>query len=146
MRQYFFYNMLLIQLLTIAHVLIQISNKGYIYGGLKDCNFKNSKTLWKIWKCQISISNILKERPRRLQNPLLLKTCTYAQWITQPGVERPGPPEDHHGTLRGPTKILMIWWTKCFLDAIVFVLRIYYCLLLEKEIFKCSKWGSPRDV
>ena len=33
----------------------------------------------------------------------------------------------------------------CFLDAVVFVLHIYYCLLLEKQISTSSKWGRPRD-
>ena len=43
--------MLLIQLLTVAHFVIHIGgNKGYIYGNVKDCNFKTSKNLWKIWK------------------------------------------------------------------------------------------------
>ena len=35
---------------------------------------------------------------------------------------------------------------KVFLDAIVFVLHIYYCFLLEKQIFKSSKGGRPRDA
>ena len=35
--------MLLIQLLTVAHVVIHIANKGYIHGNLKNCNFKTSK-------------------------------------------------------------------------------------------------------
>ena len=52
---------------------------------------------------------------------------------------------DLQGTLRGPTKKWMIWLKKCFLDAIVFVLHIYYCFLLEKQIFKSSKWGRLRD-
>ena len=30
----------------------------------------------------------------------------------------------------------MIWLKKGFLDAIVFVLHIYYCFLLEKQILK----------
>ena len=45
-----FFTMLLIQLLTAAHVAIHIGNKGYIHGNLKDCNFKTSKNPWKIWK------------------------------------------------------------------------------------------------
>ena len=49
-----------------------------------------------------------------------------------PAGARLGPPRDLQGTLRGPTKKLMIWWKKCFLDAIFFVLHIYYCFLLEK--------------
>ena len=57
---------------------------------------------------------------------------------------------DLKGTFRGllgnQQKKLIIWWKKCFLDAIVFVLHIYYCFLLEKQIFKSSKWGRPRDV
>ena len=35
---------------------------------------------------------------------------------------------------------------KVFLDAIVLALHIYYRFLLEKQIFKSSKWESPRDV
>ena len=38
--------MLLIQLLTVPHVVIHIGNKGYIHGNLKDCNFKTSKNPW----------------------------------------------------------------------------------------------------
>ena len=53
---------------------------------------------------------------------------------------------DVQETLRRPTKKLMIWLKKGFLDAIVFILHIYYCFLLEKQIFKSSKWGRPRDV
>ena len=33
-----------------------------------------------------------------------------------------------------------------FLDAIVLVLHIYYYFLLEKQIFKSSKWRRPQDV
>ena len=33
-----------------------------------------------------------------------------------------------------------------FLEAKAFVLHIYYCYLLEKQIFKSSKWGRPQDV
>ena len=32
-----------------------------------------------------------------------------------------------------------------FLDAIVLVLHVYYCVLLEKQIFKSSKWGRLQD-
>ena len=35
---------------------------------------------------------------------------------------------------------------KCFLDAIVLVLHICYCFLLEKQICKSSKWGRLQDV
>ena len=35
---------------------------------------------------------------------------------------------------------------KVFLDALVFVSHIYFCFLLEKQIFKSSKWGRPRNV
>ena len=35
---------------------------------------------------------------------------------------------------------------KVLLDAIVLVLHICYCFLLEKQIFKSSKWGRPQDV
>ena len=34
---------------------------------------------------------------------------------------------------------------KVFLDVIVLALHVYYCFLLEKQICKSSKWGSPRD-
>ena len=33
-----------------------------------------------------------------------------------------------------------------FLEAKAFVLHIYYCYLLEKQIFKSSKWGCLQDV
>ena len=42
-------------------------------------------------------------------------------------------------TLREPAQKWMIWWKKFFL-------HVYYCSLLEKQIFKSSKWGRPRDV
>ena len=35
-------------------------------------------------------------------------------------------------TPRGPTQKLIIWWKKCFLDAIALVLQIYYYFLLKK--------------
>ena len=54
--------MLPIQQLTVAHVIL-IGNKGDMHGSLKYCNFKTSKHPWKIWKCKISILNVLKERP-----------------------------------------------------------------------------------
>ena len=41
------------------------------------------------------------------------------------------------------------WWfneKKCFLDAIVLVLYIYYCIFTGKKIFKSSKWGCLSDV
>ena len=41
------------------------------------------------------------------------------------------------------------WWLnqkKCFLDATVLVLHIYYCFLLRKQMFKSSKWRRPRDL
>ena len=41
------------------------------------------------------------------------------------------------------------WWfneKKCLLDAIVLVLRIYYCFPLKKQKLKSSKWGRPWDV
>ena len=40
----------------------------------------------------------------------------------------------------------MIYLQNCVVEAIVFVLHIYPCLLQEKQIFKCPKWGRPRDV
>ena len=42
--------MLLIKLLTVAHVVIHIGNKGYIQGSLKYYNFKTSKNPSKFWK------------------------------------------------------------------------------------------------
>ena len=74
--------MLLIQQLKVVHVIIRIGNKGYINGNVKDCEFKTSKKPWKIWKCEISISYILKEKPTVLQNLLLLQVYTYVQWIS----------------------------------------------------------------
>ena len=53
---------------------------------------------------------------------------------------------DLQGTLRGPTKNRWFDKKKCFLDATAFVLHNYYCLQLEKQIFKSCKWGRPRDV
>ena len=35
---------------------------------------------------------------------------------------------------------------KVFLDAIILVLHIYYHFLLEKQIFKSSKWERPRNI
>ena len=57
------------------------------------------------------------------------------------------------GTTRGPsgnsqgtnTKIDDLM-KKLFLVAIVFGFHIYSCFLLEKQIFKCSKCGRPRDI
>ena len=71
----FFYNMLLIQLLTAARC-ITIGNKVYIYESLKHCNLKTSKTPLKIWKCEISILFILKGRLMLLQNLPLLQIYT----------------------------------------------------------------------
>ena len=65
--------MLLIQQLTVAHVVIHIGSKGYIHGKVKDCDFKTSKNLWKIWKCEIIILYILKERSMVLPNLLYSK-------------------------------------------------------------------------
>ena len=57
---------------------------------------------------------------------------------------------DLQGTFRGllgdQQKKLMISSKKCFLDAIVFVLQIYYFFLQEKQIFKSSVWGCPLDI
>ena len=33
-----------------------------------------------------------------------------------------------------------------FLDAIILVLHIYYHFLLEKQIFRSSKWERPRNI
>ena len=56
--------MLLIQQLTVAHVVIHIGSKGYIHGKVKDCDFKTSK---------FSILYILKERSMVLPNLLYSK-------------------------------------------------------------------------
>ena len=64
-----------------------------------------------------------------------------------PGTSPEGPNvRDLQGTLRGPTQKSIIEWKRCFLDAIVLVLHIRYCFLLEKQICKSSKGGRPRDV
>ena len=65
--------MLLIQLLTVAHVVIHIGNKGYIHGNVKDFNFKTSKNP------RNRILYILTERPTVLQNLLLFQIYTYVQ-------------------------------------------------------------------
>ena len=65
--------MLLIQLLTVAHVVIHIGNKGYIHGNIKDLNFKTSKNP------RNRILYILKERPTVLQNLLSFQIYTYVQ-------------------------------------------------------------------
>ena len=53
-----------------------------------------------------------------------------------------GPLEDSYWT----NKKLIIWWKKCFLYAIVLSYTSITFFLLEKQIFKSSKWGRPRDV
>ena len=55
------------------------------------------------------------------------------------------------GTFRGlladQQKKEWFYEKKCFLDAIVFVLHIYYFFLVEKQkLFKSSLWESPLDV
>ena len=50
------------------------------------------------------------------------------------------------GLLGDQQKIDDLIKKKCFLDATAFVLHNYYCLQLEKQIFKSCKWGRPRDV
>ena len=50
------------------------------------------------------------------------------------------------GLLGDQQKIDNLMKKKCFLGAIVLVLHIYYCFLLEKQICKSSRWGRPRDV
>ena len=40
----------------------------------------------------------------------------------------------------------MTYWWNCIWEAIVLVLYIYSCFLLEKQISKSSTWGRPRDV
>ena len=77
--------------------------------------------------------------------------CSYPAGTRRPGDvpwRSPKGPNvrDLQGTFRGLTKKLVIKWKKCFLDAIVLVLHICYCFLLEKQICKSSKWGRPRDV
>ena len=44
--------MLLIELLTVGHVVIHIGNKDDLQGSLKYYNFKTSKNHWKNWKSQ----------------------------------------------------------------------------------------------
>ena len=73
-----FITMLLIQLLTVAHVVIQVGNKDDIDRSLKYCHYKNSS---KIWKCKTSVLYILKDRQMVLQNLLSLQIYTYVQWI-----------------------------------------------------------------
>ena len=53
-----------------------------------------------------------------------------------------GPSENSQGT---NTKIDGLM-KKLFLVAITLGLHIYSCFLLEKQIFKCSKCGRPRDI
>ena len=53
-----------------------------------------------------------------------------------------GPLEDSYWT----NKKLIIWWKKCFLYAIVLSYTSITFFLLEKQIFKSSKWGRPRHV
>ena len=71
-----------------------------------------------------------------------------------PGTSTKGTLKDlTSGTTRGPsgnsqgtnTRIHDLM-KKLFLVAIVFGLHIYPCFLLEKQIFKCSKWGRPWDI
>ena len=66
-------------------------------------------------------------------------------WLTQHATSRgrppviQEPPGDQHKN----------WWfneKSVFLDAIVLVLHIYWCFLLEKQIFKISKWERSRNV
>ena len=63
MTQYF-YNMLLIQLLTIRHVVIHIGIKDDINGSLKYCNFKISKNPWKTWNVKPADGRFWKKGPR----------------------------------------------------------------------------------
>ena len=53
-----------------------------------------------------------------------------------------GPSGDSQGTNTKINDLMKNW----FLDAILLVLHIYFCFLLEKQIFKRSKRGRPRDV
>ena len=53
-----------------------------------------------------------------------------------------GPVGDSKGTNKEIDNLIK----KCFLDAIVLVLHICYCFLLEKQIYKSFKRGRPRDV
>ena len=57
---------------------------------------------------------------------------------TPPEASRKGPrpPGELQGTLRGPTKKLMILWKKCFLDTIVFVLHIHYFFYWKNKYAK----------
>ena len=70
--------------------------------------------------------------------------------IDVPGASPEGPNvRELQGTFTGLLKDQQLnWWfdgKKFFLDAIVFVLHICYCFLLEKQIFESCKWGRPRD-
>ena len=80
---------------------------------------------------------------------LLTQLVRYVPGTSREGIRKvitsgtfKGLSEDTYGT----NKKLMIWWKKCLLNAIVFVLHIYYCFWLEKQISKSSKWGRPRDI
>ena len=80
--------------------------------------------------------------------------------ITQPTRGAPGTSPEGllkvltSGTSRGPlgdseSTNKKNWWfdeKSIFLDVLVFVSHIYYWFLLEKQTFKISKWGRPRDV
>ena len=76
-----FITMLLIQLLTVAHVVIQVGNKDDIDRSLKYCHYKILGNSSKIWKCKTSVLYILKDRQMVLQNLLSLQIYTYVQWI-----------------------------------------------------------------
>ena len=47
MSEHNFYNMLTIQLLTVIHIAIKVTNKGNIHRSLKYCDLKTSKHPWK---------------------------------------------------------------------------------------------------
>ena len=53
-----------------------------------------------------------------------------------------GPSGDSQGTNKNIDNLMK----NVFLNAIVLALHICYCFLLEKQLFKSSKWGRPRDV
>ena len=56
--------MLLIQQLTVAHVIIRIGNKGYINGKVKDCDFKLQKNHEKFENVKSAYHISWKKSPR----------------------------------------------------------------------------------
>lgn len=54
--------------------------------------------------------------------------------------------QDLQGALQGPNTKFDDLIKKFSLDAIVLVLDICYCFLLEKKKFKIFKWGRPQNI